>query len=180
VKRPTRAQIATSAAALALLAGGAGMAVAASGCGGDDETIPPSESKPASKPETTSKPPTTSEPEATTSAPANALVKRRRRNRSERGIQKSVTRLVDTAERNDARGFCGLVGRPVPSGSADAVGACARAANVAIEALPTSDELSIGRVKLAGGSATVALTGGVRVSLKRRGAVWTVTGVKAG
>lgn len=176
---PNRAQLATSASAVALLAGGGGMAVAVSGCGGDDETTPPSESKPASTPETATKP-TTSEPEATTSVPANALIKRRRRDRSERGIQKSVNQLVGSAERNDARGFCSIVGRPVPSGSADAVGACARAANVAIESLPTSDELSIQGVKLAGANATVTLTGGVRVSLRRRGAVWTVTAVKPG
>lgn len=156
-----------------MLVGGAGMAIAAGGCGGDDEAIPPSETQTAPKP-------ATAEPEATTSLPANALIKRRRRDRSERGIQKSVTRLVDTAERSDARGFCAVVGRPVPSGSADAVGACARAANVAIEALPTSDELSIGSVKVAGARATVTLVGGVRVSLQRRGAAWTVTGVKAG
>lgn len=166
-------------AAVALLAGGAGVAVAASGCG-DDGTTPPSESKPAGKPETATAP-TTGRPQATTSVPANALIKRRRRNRSERGIQKAVTQLVSGAERGDARAFCTVVGQSAPSGAGgDPLGACARAANVPLESLPTSDELSIDRVRLAGDRATVTLVAGVRVLLRRRGDAWTVTRVAPG
>lgn len=160
-------------AALAVVVAGAAIALAV---GGDDDSDKGKDRTTAASDTTTqpAKQPTDTEPTATTKAPPSALLKKRRRDRSEVGIQTAVTKLVTSAEQGDGRGFCAILGRPGMS----ALQSCAQAAGVQAEQLPTSDELSIQKVRLAGSTAVVTVVPGTRITLRRSGDRWTVKTVK--
>jgi hypothetical protein len=161
------------AAALAVVVAGVAIALAV---GGDDSGGKGTHRTTAAGDTTTQppKPPTKSEPMATTKAPPSARLKKRRRDRSEVGIQTAVTKLITSAEQGDGRGFCAAVGRTGMS----ALQSCARAAGVQAEQLPTSDELSIQKVRLAGSTAVVTVVPGTRITLRKSGDRWTVVTVK--
>ena len=56
----------------------------------------------------------------------------------------------------------------------------AEAGEVRAPGLPTTDELSIRNVAVEGDRATVRLAGGERLSLRKRGGRWRVTGLSVG
>jgi hypothetical protein len=151
--------------------------IALAGCGGDDTKTGPSSDARTQSTGTQTAPPTT-EPQATTKAPPSALLRKRRRDRAERGIQTAVNTLVGAAEAGDGRRFCDVVGRQASGSGLQALQTCARSAGIQPEQLPTSDELSIEKVRLSGDRATVTVTPSTRIVLRRRGDVWTVAAVK--
>jgi hypothetical protein len=162
-------------AALAVVVAGVAIALAVSG---DDDS---GKDKTTAARETSTQPPaerTTSEPIATTKAPPSKRLQKRRRDRSEVGVQTAVTKLVTSAEQGDGRAFCTVLGRPTSGSGMSALQTCASAAGVQTEQLPTSDELSIQRVRLQGETAVVTVTPGTRFLLRRSGDRWNVATVK--
>lgn len=170
---PARRRALGIVAALAVVVAGVAIALAVSG---DDDSKKDGGKTTAARDTTTApaKQPTETEPMATTKAPPSGLLKKRRRDRSEIGVQTAVTKLVTSAEQGDGKGFCAALGRP---GMSDLQG-CAQAAGVQAEQLPTSDELSIQKVRLAGSTAIVTVVPGTRITLRKSGDRWTVQTVK--
>jgi hypothetical protein len=168
---PARKRALGIAAALAVVVAGVAIALAVSG---DDDSDKGKTTAAGATPTRPATEPPASEPIATTKAPPSKLLKKRRRDRSEVGIQTAVTKLISSAEQGDGRGFCAAVGKPGMS----ALQSCAQAAGVRAEQLPTSDELSIQKVRLAGSTAVVTVVPGTRITLRKSGNRWTVQTVE--
>ena len=88
-------------------------------------------------------------------------------------IERTVARFVGAVERSDARGVCELLGR-----SPGSVEGCARSAGFDLHALPSSDELSITRIRFRGARANAKLAGGQTFGLRRAGRRWLITGLR--
>ena len=142
--------------------------------GGDDE---PASERPAtetagrttgSETGETAPPPTETRPPGTATAPADTPQARR----EAASIERTVVAIVQATEESDGPRVCRLVGQAGGDGPS-----CASAAGVNLQALPTSDELSLDRASTSGPRATVVLADGRRILLRRAGAGWIVTGV---
>ena len=133
--------------------------------------------------------PTVSRPSATRSVPATGkspaptetrpTAKRPRpSNQDAATIQRTLTSLVQANERGDGVTVCRLLGQPATGSGIDAVDRCASSAGVDLTLLPTSDELSVGGIHVTGDRATGSPAPGTKVSLRRSGRAWTVTGIR--
>ena len=164
------------AAVLVALVAGAALVVVLTG--GDDEE------RPAGSPETQARTTQTTEVPRTNTAPSESGTGGRTdptpgdtpaTRRNARGITAAVVGLVRASEEGDGARVCSLLGRPGSNGPG-----CASSAGIDLARLPTSDELSFERARSAGPRATVVLVGGTRVSLRRQGSRWLVTGWRPG
>ena len=136
--------------------------------GGDDD-------KPtSSRPSATQTEPATEERPATTETRPTAK-RPRPSNRDASTIQRVITRLVQANEQGDGATVCQLLGKPAAGTGIDAADRCASSAGVDLALLPTSDELSVGGIRVKGDRATGSPAPGTRASLRRSGRAWTVT-----
>jgi hypothetical protein len=100
--------------------------------------------------------------------------------RERAGIEQAVLVLVESVEQGDGSRLCDVLGQPPAGAGPEAVATCARAAGVSLAGLPTSDEVSIERVRASGSRARVRLAGGTVVSLERVRREWKVRRVSVG
>jgi hypothetical protein len=138
--------------------------------GGDDDE--PTVSRPSA---THSTPSTEERPATTETRPA---AKPPPSNRDAATVQRTLTRLVQGNEQGDATTVCRLLGQTAAGSGIGALDRCASRAGVDLSLLPTSDELSVGGIHVAGNRATGSPAPGTQVSLRRSGQGWTVTGIK--
>jgi hypothetical protein len=90
-------------------------------------------------------------------------------------IERTVEKFVGSVERSDAAGACRLLGRPRGT-----LQGCAEAAGIDLHMFPSSDELSIDRIRFSGRSrASATLAGGQTFTLRRVGHRWLITGLRA-
>jgi hypothetical protein len=128
-----------------------------------------------SRPPPTQKAPATAKPRV---APRPSTPRRPSSTERAEGIQQTVSTLVGASERGDARATCRLLGQSAAGSGLAALDRCARRAHVDLTVLPSSDELSIERVKASGKRGTARLAGHLTISLRRAGRRWRVTGVR--
>jgi hypothetical protein len=138
--------------------------------GGDDDEPT------VSRPSATRTAPSTEERPATTETRPEAK-RPRPSNRDAATIQRTLTRLVQANEQGDAATVCRLLGEPASGTGIGALDRCAARAGVDLSLLPTSDELSVGGIRVVGERATGSPAPGTKVSLRRSGQGWTVTGI---
>ena len=149
----------------------AGIALAFAVAGGDDDEPPGT-----TRTQTAATTETVTEPARET----GETVRRPPPARDFAAIQTAVTRLVESAELNDARGVCRSLGQPASGSGPEAARRCADAVGIDLFALPSSDELSFDRVELPSRrSARVVLGGGETVVLRRSDGSWIVTAFRA-
>jgi hypothetical protein len=132
---------------------------------------------------TSTRPSATHPPRSTTthtSPPKTTPARHRPRpsNKDAATIQRVVTELVQANERGDGATVCRLLGKPAAGSGISAADSCARSAGVDLSLLPTSDELSVGGIRVAGDRAKASPAPGTTISLRRSGRTWTVTGIR--
>jgi hypothetical protein len=164
VPEDRRGRTALVATLLVAIAAGVGAALAVTGCGGGHKA---SSAPPATTTASQHAAPTTPSGGRTTSSG-----RRLKRNPKRAAIERTVASFVEGVERSDAAAVCRLLGRPPGS-----LEGCARSAGVDLHAVPSSDELSVERVRVAGTHASAGLAGGQTVTLRRAGRAWLVTGL---
>ena len=84
---------------------------------------------------------------------------------------------MEANEQGDATTVCRLLGQPATGTGIGALDRCASTAGVDLTLLPTSDELSVGGIRVAGDRATGSPAPGTKVSLRRSGRGWTVSDI---
>ncbi len=96
--------------------------------------------------------------------------------RDARQIEQTVTTFVESAEQSDSERACAQVA----GGAGKQVEDCAAAVGINLRQLPSSDELEVSSVKVAGDSGTAKLSNGSSFSLSKAGGKWQITGFKPG
>jgi hypothetical protein len=139
--------------------------------GGDDDEPT------VSRPSATHTEPRTQERPSTTETQPTAKV-HRLPDRDAATIQRTVTRLVQANEQGDGATVCRLLGQAPAGAGIDALERCASSAGVDLSLLPTSDELSVGGIRVTGDRATASPSPGTKVSMRRSGRGWRVTGIR--
>ncbi|MFN2616299.1 MAG: hypothetical protein ABR581_04150 [Thermoleophilaceae bacterium] len=151
-----------------LIAAIAASLLALAGCGGGDKE--PSASSPTGTGTATGTGPTATKPSGTGTGTATEPLKRNPRRAA---IERTVAFFFASVERSDAATACRLLGHPPTS-----LEGCARAAGIDLTRVPSSDEESVQRVRMAGRRASVRLSSGQTVTLRRARGGWVITGLR--
>ena len=154
-------------------------ALAAAGCGGDDEAD--TAEKPATTPTETGEQRTTTqetETETGTGTETGPTITEKA-DPKQAEVSLAVFRLVAAVETGEAAEVCKALGQRAAGPGAVGIKACSDRAGVDVDRLPSSDELSTESVKATGDRAVVRLSSGGTIRLRRSGEEWRVVAYSA-
>jgi hypothetical protein len=131
---------------------------------GDDDGDKSSASAPTQTTATTET--TDTEPTETVTTETSAPPKR-----DTSGVEQAVTTFVELAEQSDPAACDQVAG-----GAGLQLEECAAKAGIDLRTLPSSDELDVSSVRVAGARATAKLSNGASFALAKTGGKWKITG----